>query len=125
MKRPSVGQLGELRARRLLESAGLKILETNWRCPEGEIDLIAADGDVVVFVEVKTRRGTLFGQPEDSLTRDKRRRLQRAAVAYLQSVDRLDAAWRIDVVTVRGDPRRGARLEHLVDVVEADEDSLW
>ncbi|HET7009770.1 MAG TPA: YraN family protein [Anaerolineales bacterium] len=125
MKRPSVGQLGEQRARRLLERAGLRILETNWRCPEGEIDLIAADGDVVVFVEVKTRRGTLFGQPEDSLTRDKRRRLQRAAVAYLQSVDRLDAAWRIDVVTVRGDPRRGARLEHLVDVVEADEGGLW
>ena len=120
-----VGRWGERRARRFLEDAGLRILDSNWRDPEGEIDLVAADGDTIVFVEVKTRRSRLFGAPVDSLTRDKRRRLQRTALAYLTAHERLDSAWRIDVVSIEGDPRRpGARLEHLVDVVEADDETL-
>ncbi|OGT28583.1 MAG: YraN family protein [Gammaproteobacteria bacterium RBG_16_66_13] len=126
MKRGAVGRVGERRARQFLESAGLTILDANWRSPEGEIDIIAAEGDVLVFVEVKTRRGLRFGSPEESITRGKRRRLQRAALAYLQSHERIDSLWRIDVITILGDPRQSqARLEHLVDAVEADESSLW
>jgi putative endonuclease len=118
-----VGRWGERRARLHLERAGLAILDSNWRSPEGEIDLVAADGATLVFVEVKTRRSLRFGRPEESLTRRKRRRLQRTALAYLQAHDRLDAAWRIDLVSIEGDPRlASARLEHLVDVVDADED---
>jgi putative endonuclease len=124
--RETIGRLGEARARRFLERAGLTILDSNWRSPEGEIDIVAADGEVVVFVEVKTRRGSLFGRPEESITREKRRRLQRAALDYLQSHNRLGSPWRIDVVTIQGDPRRrDARLEHLADVIEADEDTLY
>ncbi len=116
-----VGRWGERRARRFLEDAGLRILDSNWRDPEGEIDLVAADGETIVFVEVKTRRSRSFGAPVDSLTKDKRRRLQRTALAYLTAHDRVECAWRIDVVSIEGDPRRpGARLEHFVDVVEAD-----
>jgi putative endonuclease len=118
--RQGVGRYGERRARKFLEAAGLTILETNFRSPEGEIDIVAADGDVFVFVEVKTRRGTLFGTPEESVTREKRRRLQRTALAYLQAHDRLDSPWRIDVIAIQGDPRRSPHIEHLVDVVEAD-----
>lgn len=124
MTRTEVGRWGERRARRLLEDAGMAILDANWRSTEGEIDLVAADGDTIVIVEVKTRRTDRFGAPVDSLTREKRRRLQRVALAYLQAHGRLDSAWRIDVVSVEGDPRRpDARLEHLVDVVDADDEA--
>ncbi|HSB90037.1 MAG TPA: YraN family protein [Anaerolineales bacterium] len=125
MSSADVGRWGERRARRFLEGAGLHILEANWRDAEGEIDLVAVDGETVVFVEVKTRRSRLFGAPVDSLTRDKRRRLRRAALAYLTAHDRLDSSWRIDVVSIEGDPRRDtSRIEHLPDVVDADDESL-
>jgi putative endonuclease len=122
--RRGIGQGGERWARKYLEGAGLTILDANWRSPEGEIDIVALDGDIVVFIEVKTRRSTRFGTPEESVTRQKRTRLQRTALAYLQAHQRLDSPWRIDVIAVRGDPQRSPSVEHLVDVVEAD-DGFW
>ena len=86
----AVGRFGEDTAAGHLTAAGFSILERNWRpAPKsgtgvrGEIDIIALDGDALVIVEVKTRSGTGFGTPAESITADKRRRLRRLAVLWL------------------------------------------
>lgn len=99
--RARLGKGGESLAATWLESRGMRVLARNWRCPYGEIDLIAAEGDELVFVEVKTRRGQALGAPEEAITPAKRRHLIAAAQAYLADHAREDAAYRIDVVAVQ------------------------
>lgn len=79
---------------------GYEILGANFRTREGEIDLIAREGDQFVFVEVKTRLGRSFGIGEEAITPTKQARLAKAAQAWLQEQDQADAEWRIDVVIV-------------------------
>jgi putative endonuclease len=98
--RRKLGAFAEGLAASFLESLGYRVLERNWRCRLGEIDLICREAETLVFVEVRARRGTRFGTPEESLDGRKRRRLERLATAYVQSSSWL-GAWRIDVVTVR------------------------
>ncbi|HEX6971090.1 MAG TPA: YraN family protein [Limnochordia bacterium] len=78
-----LGQAGERAAARYLAAHGYRIVEANFRCRAGEIDLVAREGDVLVFVEVRTRRGHTFGRPEESITPAKQRRLRRLARWYL------------------------------------------
>ncbi|MCS6801685.1 MAG: YraN family protein [Chloroflexota bacterium] len=119
MKRDRLGRLGEAIAADALERAGLHLLARNVRFPEGEIDLVAAEGDTLVFVEVRTRRGGAFGSPEESVTLRKQERLVRAAQRYLQQAGRETADWRIDLVAVELDPDgRLLRVEHLRAAVE-------
>lgn len=93
-------------ARKHLEKLGYSILETNFRCREGEIDIVAREGGCLVFVEVKTRRSRTFGTPEESITPLKQERLVQLAEAYLQEREGLPEDWRIDVVTIEmGNPR--------------------
>lgn len=121
MKRQETGAWGEEVAGRHLEAQGFVIRARNWHAPEGEIDLVAEEGDTIVFVEVKTRTGSDFGTPEDAITPTKRRRLQRAAWAYLLAHDLLDAPWRIDVIAIEGSAAAGSpRLEHYRDAVDGD-----
>jgi len=68
MKRRDTGILGEKLARGFIEKQGYHIHETNYRCPEGEINIVAGDGDCLVFVEVRTKRSLEFGTPEESIT---------------------------------------------------------
>lgn len=94
------GLTGESDAAAWLESQGYRILERNYRCPYGEVDLVAEDADVLVFVEVKTRASFGFGMPVDSITPAKRRKIARAAGCYLMERVETDCAFRVDVVEV-------------------------
>ena len=119
---PGPGRAGEAAAEAHLRSEGYRILARNYRTREGEVDIIAWDGDVVAFVEVKTRRSPTmkFGAPEESLTRAKQAHLIAAAQAYLAENALLDADWRIDVLAVELDRAgRVLRADLLKGAVEA------
>jgi len=100
--RKRLGAWGESVAAHHLEAQGYEIEARNWRCRQGEIDLIARAGTVWVFVEVKTRRGRSMGLPEEGLTPYKSKKLLQIAQIYLAEND-LDVDWRIDLVAVELD----------------------
>jgi putative endonuclease len=109
-----VGAYGERRAvEYLTREAGMRVLARNWRCAEGEIDIVARDGVSVVFVEVKTRRGDGFGVPAEAVVGTKRRRLRRLAVLWLLSNPVGDCDIRFDVVSVIRPGRGPAGVDHL------------
>ena len=109
MKRRETGILGEKLAKDFLKGKGYHIWETNYRCPEGEIDIIAKHKDHLVFIEVRTKTSLEFGSPEESITPAKMRRLRAVSSYYQQTHDNLPPLWRIDVVAVeltrKGDKR--------------------
>ncbi|HEY44422.1 MAG TPA: YraN family protein [Anaerolineae bacterium] len=124
MKRHHIGAWGEDIASQYLEAKGYQIRARNWRTQEGELDLVAQDGETIVFVEVKTRTSKDFGWPEESVTPVKRHRLQRAALAYLLDQDLSDIFWRIDVVAIdRTSSGTVERLEHYIDAVDGEWDA--
>ena len=90
----------ELLAAVHLEKCGYHIIEKNYRCRIGEIDLVACDGAYLVFVEVKYRRGARFGSPAEAVTPAKRRRILDAALCYAAQAGLLDAPLRFDVIEV-------------------------
>lgn len=98
--RQQVGQKGEEAASKYLKELGYSIVETNYRCKLGEIDIIARDGKMVVIVEVRTKTGLAFGRPEESINREKARKLHRLALQYIQSNYHQDIPSRIDLVAV-------------------------
>ena len=109
----AVGEDGEKLACRLLTDQGMTLLARRWRCTQGEIDIVAVDGDCLVVCEVKTRRSVLAGTPADAVTPIKLARLRRLAAAWLEQQPQTFPEVRIDVVAVLV-PRRGAaQLEHL------------
>ena len=97
---PLDGLAAEGRAAEFLQSRGFKILERRFRSKAGELDLVAQDGGELVFVEVKARSSEAFGGPEGAITADKRRRLCRAAAAYLAFRGLEEHPARFDVVAV-------------------------
>ena len=113
-----LGDAGEVAARGYLERKGYTILDTNFRCPYGEVDLIAREGDWLVFLEVRIRSGNDFGRPEESITPQKGRRLIATAETYIQSRRDLPPDWRIDLVGVDVDRRgRITRIEQTENAV--------
>ncbi len=114
-KRLQVGVVGEKAARLHLEKIGYRIIETNYRCRLGEIDIIARDGNTTVVVEVRTKTGAAFGTPEESVTTKKARQLRRLALYYLQSAYKREVPSRIDLVAVVLDKENNAvqRLNHI------------
>ncbi|HPU02737.1 MAG TPA: YraN family protein [Rhodoglobus sp.] len=109
----ALGRRGEEIAARYLASRGLAIVERNWRCPQGEIDLIARDGGELVFVEVKTRSSVAFGHPLESITPVKLARLRRLAAAWCDAHPGGHDTIRIDAIAVIA-PRVGdVEVEHL------------
>ena len=76
-------------------------MERNFRCSYGEIDIVAEEGDDLVFVEVKTRRGSAYGLPEEAVTARKQQKLIQVATAYLDLHGCMERAWRIDVIAVQ------------------------
>jgi putative endonuclease len=117
--RTQLGTRGEELARRFLQQNGYEILECNYRCRWGEIDIVAQDGDEVVFLEVRSRRSADYGTPEESLTAAKLRRLLATAQHYLQQRGKGEINWRIDLVSVHlGRDYRLQRIEHLKHAVQ-------
>lgn len=98
--RQTLGRWGETVAADFLAGKGYRLLARNARTAYGEIDLVMLDGDLVVFVEVKTRRSTSYGLPEAALTAQKRAHLLASAQAYLQEHPDAGDNWRIDVIAI-------------------------
>jgi len=114
--RQETGHQGEQIALAFLIGLGYRLIERNWRCRSGEIDLIVTDGPVLVFVEVKARNGGGFGLPQEAVGPAKQARIRRLAQYYLQVRARDDEECRFDVVAIThpGDDR--PRIEHLKGV---------
>jgi putative endonuclease len=111
--RQAVGAYGERLVSRHLEAQGLVVLARNWRCAEGEIDLILADGQDVVFCEVKTRRNSVFGVPAEAVGPAKVRRLRRLAARWLTESRMRPREVRFDVASVLLQRRGAALIEHV------------
>ena len=111
--RRDLGAFGERVAAAHLEAKGYRIRARNFRCREGEIDIVAEDGDCLVFVEVRTRRGDAFGTPAESVTAAKERRLLTVAKAYLQEHPDVPPDQRIDVVGVELSRGRLLAVQHI------------
>jgi putative endonuclease len=119
MKRTALGAWGEAQARWYLESNGYRVRGCNWRCAEGEIDLVAEFAGGLVFVEVKTRRSTAFGAPQESVGPRKSRHLVLAAQRYLEEQGLPDVDWRVDVIAITAGPGPSLlSLEHFRDAIE-------
>jgi putative endonuclease len=108
---------GEGQALTYLQQLGMDLIERNCSVAGGEIDLIMEDADVLVFVEVKTRRSLRFGSPEESITNTKVGRIYQAALAYLDQFESDHRNWRIDVVAIECTAeRRVRRLDHYPNI---------
>ncbi len=119
MKRRDVGILGEKLAKDFLKKRGYRITETNYRCPEGEIDIVAKHRDYLVFIEVRTKTSLEFGSPEESITPAKMEKLRAVTAHYQQTHSNLPQLWRIDVVAIeltqKGKLSRIDLIEHAVN----------
>ncbi|MBP1465534.1 YraN family protein [Candidatus Chloroploca sp. M-50] len=116
-----LGRFGEAAAAAHLRRAGYVIVGRNWRCPLGELDLVARKGDQMLFVEVKTRHVGAW-LPEDALGPAKARRLVQLAYTYLTELQLpLDSPWRIDLIAIELDAAgRICRLDHIEGAVEGE-----
>ena len=101
--RVRLGRRGETLAAEALERDGYRIAERNWRCREGEVDLVARRDGAWTFFEVRTRRGHAYGAPEESLTPAKEQRMIDVALMYLAEHDLDDVDWRVGFVAVEMD----------------------
>jgi putative endonuclease len=110
----SLGRYGEELAVRYLRDRGLEVLERNWRCEHGEVDVVARDGQCLVICEVKTRAPSGFGDPVEAVTAAKARRLRRLAGAYLSAHPGGPGAVRVDVIGILCSPGRPPVLRHIV-----------
>jgi putative endonuclease len=110
MRRKETGDKGEATAAHFLREHGYRVLEKNYRCPRGEIDIVAQEKGCLVFVEVRTKTQTAFGAPEESITPVKQRKMLATAFWYLERHEALEKPWRIDMVAIEmrpgGEPLR-------------------
>jgi len=112
-RRGQLGRRGEELACERLTAAGLQVIARNWRCRAGEIDVIAAGPGLLVFCEVKTRRGHGYGTPAEAVTHAKRTRLRQLAAAYLASERHPPCGVRFDVVTITWPSGGSPVVDHL------------
>ena len=119
--RKEIGALGEKLAGDFLKKRGYHIIENNYRCPRGEIDIIARHKDCLVFIEVRTKTNLSFGTPEESVSNAKKAKMRLTAAFYLHSQEKLPKSWRIDFVAVEinnnGKARRIEIFENAVGEV--------
>jgi putative endonuclease len=118
LKRKDTGNLGEKLAAEFLKKKGYRVLETNYRCRLGEIDIIASQNDSLVFFEVRTRSNLDLGSPEESITFKKMRNMEQTAEYYLQNHENFPDSWRIDVVAVE------INADHRLKRIEIIENAL-
>ena len=110
MRRIATGKLGEDLAVAYLRKVGYRILAQNYRCLYGEVDIIAEDGNVIVFIEVKSRKSETFGDPQEAVGLEKQKKLSRISLHYLQQKRLEICNARFDVVAVKLLPD-GTRIE--------------
>lgn len=110
-----LGTRGERAAARAIKHLGYRVVARNFRCPAGEIDLIAVDGDAVVFIEVKTRRSAEVAFPEANVTPTKKRKLSQVARYYLAAKGIQDRPCRFDVVSVVWNEGKKPSIEHFIN----------
>ena len=115
-RRHALGVHAERLAADVLESTGLTMLDRNWRCELGELDIVATDGDTVVFCEVKARSGPDYGGPLAAMNREKINRVRTLARSWLDRRQLAGCRVRFDVVSVLWPPGQRARIEHLPGV---------
>ncbi|MCP4343047.1 MAG: YraN family protein [Desulfobulbaceae bacterium] len=111
--RQRLGKIGEQAVAKFLKKYGYKILAQNYRCKLGEIDIIAKDGPVLVFIEVKTRSGTSYGCPAAAVNMRKQRQISKAAQCYLAEHSLFDSPARFDVVSVLCDHNNNHHFDHI------------
>jgi putative endonuclease len=99
-RRQALGAAGEAQAARWYEANGYTVVARNWRCRQGELDLILSKGALVVFCEVKTRSSDAFGSPAEAVTRTKQLRLRRLAAAWIEQAPSRPRDVRFDVAAV-------------------------
>ena len=117
--RTRTGTLGEGAARKYLEAQSYTILDANYRCRWGEIDIVAQDEDTLVFVEVRTRKRLSYGIPQESLSKGKIGRLITTAKTYLQKRQLGTPHWRIDLIAVFLSPNGSiADVQHIPNAIE-------
>ena len=117
--RSNLGTRGEALAAAHLEGLGMCIAARNYRTRYGEVDLVAHEGDTLVFVEVKTRRSNAYGAPEESITPRKLDRLAKTAALYLQEHGLEQRAWRVDLLAIMLG-KDGPSINHVRSIVERD-----
>ena len=105
-----LGRVGEKKAADFLGSKGLKIIKTNFKTHIGEIDIIAEDGEYLVFIEVKTRSSDAFGEPSEAVNLKKQEKYYKVATEYLKYNNALDRACRFDVVEIED-----GQINHIID----------
>jgi len=98
-----IGATGEKQAEEFLKKKGYKILTKNFRCVVGEIDLIAKQKDMVIFIEVKKRETYLFGNPAEAVGKMKQSKIRKAALYYLKQYKLIDSPCRFDVIEIVGE----------------------
>jgi putative endonuclease len=108
-----LGRLGEQLAAEYLQQAGLRILDRNWRCAEGELDIVAVERRVLVACEVKTRSGLGFGSPLEAISRRKQARLRRLAISWIRAHGVLFDEVRVDVLGLVRDRAGHFTIEHV------------
>lgn len=113
-RQQTIGNLGEEKATLFLQEIGYKILERNWRFSKAEIDVIAKDGEVLVFVEVKSKSYTFFGAPEESVSAYKENLIIDAAHQYMIKIGH-DWEIRFDIISIVFDKNKDASITHFKD----------
>jgi putative endonuclease len=112
-----LGRAGEQLAADELRRRGYGIITMNWRCRYGEVDIIARQGGVLVFVEVRTRRASSVTPAFESINPAKRHKMTSAALEFIRQANAEDCAWRVDVIAI-GIPAQGEpRIEHIEDAL--------
>lgn len=118
-----LGRRGEEAAVRYLVKRGYEIVERNWECFAGEADIIARDGDILVFVEVKTRSDLSMGFPSEAVTREKRERYEKIACAYVADHDFTEMMLRFDVVAIVVVDDERVMVRHHINAFSAENPS--
>lgn len=109
----TTGKQGEDMATKYLAEKGYKILQRNYRCSYGEIDIICSQGEQIIFVEVKTRKSTLYGAPEEAVTKNKIERIRKVALHYLNKAEYYPEI-RFDVIAIIIDKEK-VTIRHIIE----------
>lgn len=100
------GRIGEAKAEHFLKKSGYKVIQTNYRCSTGEIDIIATEGNVLVFLEVKSRKNTEYGNPSEAVGYKKQQHIAKTAITYIKQNNLFSRPVRFDVVEIIDDDIR-------------------